>query len=179
MSNKNHWLSFELSKKNRTIINETNTKINNIFESLDVMDYNLIHMTSVFLGKSLQGKNKNILIKANNIINNSIKELNNINVILTFDRFDYLPFDKKYKKLLVAIYNENIKLKSWNCCLRKELNKLGICNYITDNFMPHITIGKVKHIYPINELNKYSYPNIHIKNMYLDGIRHKYILQSL
>ena len=72
-------------------------------------------MTSVFLGKSLQGKNKNILIKANNIINNYIKELNNFNIKLIFDRFDYLPFDKKNKKLLVAIYKENINLKSWNC----------------------------------------------------------------
>lgn len=176
MPNKNNWLSFVLSKKNRDLIYEINKQINNRFESVDVMDYNLIHMTSVFLGKSLQGKNKNILIKANNIIKDYIKELDNINIILTFDRFDYLPFDKKNKKLLVAIYKENIKLKSWNCCLRKELNKLGICNYINDNFIPHITIGKIKQIYPLKELIKYSYPNIHINNMYLDGIKNKYLL---
>ena len=176
MPNKNNWLSFVLSKKNRDLIYEINKQINNRFESLDVMDYNLIHMTSVFLGKLLQGKNKNILIKANNIINNYIKELNNFNIKLIFDRFDYLPFDKKNKKLLVAIYKENINLKSWNCRLRKELNKLGICNYINDNFIPHITIGKIKQIYPLKELIKYSYPNIHINNMYLDGIKNKYLL---
>ena len=49
MPNKNNWLSFILSKKNRDLIYEINKQINNRFESLDVMDYNPIHMTSVFL----------------------------------------------------------------------------------------------------------------------------------
>lgn len=176
MPNNNNWLSFTLSEKDKNNINEINEEINNIM-AIDIIDYNLIHMTCVFLGKLLQGKKKTLLIKINNIIKNYIKKLKDMNIILIFDKYDYLPFDKPNKKLLVAIYKENKKLKLWNYELRIELNKLGVCNYITNDFMSHITIGKIKKIYEINGIKKISkYPNININDLYLDGVKNKYIL---
>ena len=43
--------------------------------------------------------------------------------------------------------------------------------------MSHITIGKIKKICEINEIKKISkYPNIYINDLYLDGVKNKYIL---
>ena len=176
MPNKNNWLSFVLKKEIRNTINEINNKIKNKIKNLEIIDYNLIHITCVFFGKSLQGKTINILKSANKIIMEYIKKLKEMNITLIFDRFDYLPFNKKEKKLLIAIYKNNNKLKSWNLNLRKELYKLGICNYITDDFMPHVTIGKVKNIHKSLKFEKY--PNININDLYLDGIKNKYILNN-
>lgn len=176
MGNKNNWLSFMLSKKNRNIMNEINKQINNKTNSLEIIDHNLIHMTCVFLGKLLQGQKKETLVSVNNIIIEYIEKLRNMNITLIFDRFEYLPFDKPNKKLLIAIYKENKNLKSWNHNFRIELKKLGVCSYTTDDFMPHFTIGKIKKLFSITELNKLSYPNININNLYLDGVKNKYIL---
>ena len=174
MPNKNNWLSFTITNDNRDTINNINMMIKDTITDLDIIDHNLIHMTCVFFGKLLQGKTKKVLTQANNVIIEYIEKLKEMDITLFFERYDYLPFNKKPKKLLVAIYKDDKKLKSWNLNLRKQLNKLGICGYITDDFMPHITIGKIKNVH--NTSNFEKYPNININDLYLDGIKNKYIL---
>ena len=48
-----------------------------------------------------------------------------MNIILIFDKYDYLPFDKPNKKVLVAIYKEN-KKKIMELWVKNKLNKLGV-----------------------------------------------------
>ena len=172
MSNKNSWLSFKLSKNNKKLIKNINMNIDDI----DKINDNLIHMTCVFMGRLLQGKQVRLLVKINEIIAIYIEKLKMMNITLEFDRYDYLPFNKPKKKLLIAVYKDNKELSLWNQNLRIELNKWGVCNYTDNNFMPHITIGKLINGGLPNIKNIKEYPNIILDELYLDGLINKYIL---
>ena len=94
MSNKNSWLSFKLSKNNKKLIKNINMNIDDI----DKINDNLIHMTCVFMGRLLQGKQVRLLVKINEIIAIYIEKLKMMNITLEFDKYDYLPFNKQKKK---------------------------------------------------------------------------------
>ena len=186
MPNKNSWLSFTINYNTLDNINDIN-HINFDKYDIDITNIKTLHMTCVFMGKALQGKQITLLQQVNSLIKTYKQQLNDINITLKFDKYMYLPKDcqPNKRKLLVAVYKTNKKLNEWNLSFRKELIKLGFCNY-DDEFLAHITIGRIIHNKnsieinipdndKLNKLGFIKYPDLILSNLQLDGIQNKYI----
>jgi 2'-5' RNA ligase len=170
---RNSWFSFTFGKNKHKQMDQINKTLYSY--DLDIMSHNGIHMTSVFMGKSLQGKQVTVLQEANSFIKEHMKKLKQFN--LKFDRFDYFPLDapSKNRRLLVALYKPDTDVCEWNLELRKKLMEYGLCDY-DKPLLPHVTIGYVKglHLPDPLEMSK-LYPDIIINGMHLCGGQHRYI----
>lgn len=172
----NTWLSFLFDVYQRIKMNTINKWLGKKFD-ISVMYFKRIHMTSVFMGKFLRGKQVSDLKKVNEIIAEENENLKEMNITLEFDRYEYLPLNCKpeKRKLLIALYKNNKKFNDWNVNLRKRLMEYDVCKYNSD-LMAHITIGRV---YGSNLPKDFSkirkYPNIEIRGMYLCGEGNKHI----
>ena len=176
MVNRNNWFSFLFDNKHIDKMN----KINKYFKKfhLHIMKKNWIHMTSVFMGERLMGKQKEDLNELNSIVKNNVQNMKNFNLIMSFDRFDYLPFDGP-KKHFVAIYKVNPQINTNNLSLKKAIYEKGFCGDCNE-LLPHITIGKVKgdnlpSLDIINNANSLKYPDVEIKGLYLCGNIHNLV----
>jgi len=176
--NKNTWISFLFDQ---TYITKMNTINMTLFSntSINLMNKTGIHMTCIFIGRLLAGKQVTQLQEANYIIQQYLEKLVNLGITLEFDRFDYFPPNSNKKKLLVALYKPNKQLKKWNLDFRIALSKLGMCSYIDDSFLAHITMGKIKKSLGDNELPNLEtleqYPDLKLTGLVLHGQPNKYI----
>lgn len=172
-TNRNMWLSFTFDKDHMNTMNNINNNLYNY--DIDVIDINMLHMTCVFIGKALQGKDKQTITLVNNTIKRYTSTLKDMKKKIKFDRFDYLPFNSSKKKLLVAIYKHDKDINDQNVMLRKELMKLCVCAY-DDDILLHITMGRIKSLDNLPDLKKIEkYPDIDIRGIHTCGTPHKFI----
>ena len=147
--------------------------------SINLMEKTGIHMTCIFIGRLFAGKQVAQLQEANQIILQYLEKLVELDITLKFDRFDYFPPNSSKKKLLVALYKPNQQLKKWNLDFRMALSKLGMCSYTDDNFLAHITMGKIKKSLDEIELPNLTtlerYPDLKLTGLVLHGQPNKYI----
>ena len=169
----NSWLSFTFTSNEFTKMNIVNRTLQE--HDLDIMKSNGIHMTSVFIGKSFQGKQVTVLKAANQFIKEHTKKLKTLK--LKFDKFDYFPqnAEPNKRRLMVALYEQDKHLLEWNLELRKKLIEFGLCDY-DKPLLPHVTIGYVKgkNLPKLSDV-KTKYPDVNIKGMYLCGQQNKHI----
>jgi len=148
------FIKLELDNK---IVNEIYQKgefIKNILLKENInfcnMDCTDVHMTICFLGKI--SKDKKNLEKIINIVNSF--ENNKLDE-LVFEKFELFPESKK--NLIVAKYKMTPKLKKYLSDFQKKFEEYNNDKY--DDFVPHITIGKIqnkndKMIINLNEIPK-------------------------
>ena len=170
---RNSWFSFTFAKSKYDKMNVINRTLYTY--DLDIMKDDGVHMTSVFMGKSLQGKQVTVLKAVNQFITEHMKKLKTLN--LKFDKFDYFPQNAvpSKRRLLVALYEQDKHLLEWNLELRKKLIEFGLCDY-DEPLLPHITIGYVKgEKLPEPSDVRAPYPDVTINGMYLCGQQNKHI----
>jgi len=141
MSNRNSWLSLEFDNQARGLLHQCALQFGQY--NVGVMDFAGLHMTSVFLGKGLQGKQVQALQQLNAELQSAANALPD--VTLAFDRYEYFPLDAapKKRKLLVAIFKRNMALQKWNAKVHHYLRRHGFCSYDEDEWLPHITLGRI------------------------------------
>lgn len=164
---KNTWLSFILDNDTRELMFNINNSLDS--NKINVMDYYSIHMTAVFFGKRLKGLNKETLKDINDCIITIITEYSDT-IKLEFNKFELFPPDKK--NMVVALYKPNKVLTSIILKIKKQFPEL--CDK-TEEFIAHITMGKIVNGEEIDLNSIDSYPSIEINGLELCGDKIKYI----
>ena len=145
---KNIWVSLNIPDEYRGVLDEINKQIKTTLnERYDTMDYNMYHMTTLFLGKNNNNIN-NVLHKKSDDFSDKFRELKNLDqllheydeseYILEFDEITMFPPDKQ--NLLVVKFKQNIKLKNDINFMKKIIEN----NDPVADFLPHITLGKLR-----------------------------------
>jgi 2'-5' RNA ligase len=129
---RNNWLSFMFPEETRNELYHLCTKLSGLF-NFNQMAYNDLHMTSIFMGKNYKSKDHERLFK--------LVEEEKISGFFEFDRLEFFPPAKK--NLVVAIFKMSKdvqkKIKALKAKIKEEL-KYDIDD---DDFVPHITLGKI------------------------------------
>lgn len=144
--NHNIWISLKIPDDHRDHIQKLNESIKKIYDNdYDMMDYNVYHMTLCFLGD-----------KFHNIphLQELLNSYENLEFNLQFDKIALFPPDKE--NLIIIKYKPNKQLDTFVKKLKDDIYKnFGIKETFSD-FVPHITIGKLKK-------TKYNQNEIHQK----------------
>ena len=164
---KNTWLSFSFDDDIREQIFGINSLLDT--NKISAMGYCDSHMTAVFFGKRLMGLNKEVLKQINDSICEIVKKYD-ANITLKFEKFTLFPPNKE--NIVVALYKPNKVLN--NIVKEIKLKFPKLCDE-TDEFIPHITIGKINNGEEIDINNIGNYPDIVINGLELCGNKIKYI----
>ncbi|AYV75242.1 MAG: hypothetical protein Terrestrivirus1_116 [Terrestrivirus sp.] len=126
---KNVWLSLVIPPEYRNILDEINKQIKAILnERYDMMHHDMYHMTTLFFGKFRELKKLEQLMC----------EYNDSKYALEFDEILMFPPDKQ--NLLIVKFKPNIKLRTDINFMRKIMEN----NDPVEDFLPHITLGKLR-----------------------------------
>ena len=164
---KNTWLSFSFDDDNREQIFNVNNALNK--DNINAMGYCDSHMTAVFFGKRLMGLNKEILKQINHAICEIIQKYK-VNITLKFEKFTLFPPDKQ--NIVVALYKPDKVLTSIVRDIKLKFPEL--CDK-TDEFIPHITIGKINNNKEMDIDSINHYPDLVISGLESCGNKIKYI----
>ncbi len=134
--NRNVYISLDLSEDVKATIEAFNSDIKLILgDEYNKMDYANYHMTLCFLGEKFHDKKK-----IDGLI--SAYDEEDLFFHLEFDSLSLFPPDKQ--NLLILKFKENKNLTKFVTRLKADVKeKFNIIDKISD-FMPHITIGKLK-----------------------------------
>lgn len=127
---KNLWVSLNLSDEYRKILDQVNKQIKLVLNNrYETMDHEMYHMTTLFLGDKFRDftKLEELLIS----YDNSIYELKFDSVCL---------FHPEKRNLLIVKFKQNLKLKNDVNIMKKIIEN----NDPVTDFLPHITLGKLK-----------------------------------
>jgi 2'-5' RNA ligase len=108
-----------------------------VHENVDFipMEYNDLHMTLVFCDDKLRKLSKEQKPVYESIMNQQIQSFK-----LKFDKYELFPPGKE--NIIIARFADNISFQKFVLKLRSEFSNIGI--KFEENFIPHITLGKIR-----------------------------------
>ncbi len=166
--NKNNYISLDLPDDFRKELFDIVTHITHNIKTITganvvfkPMSYDDLHMTIVFLGDKLKHSQK-LLVKENVL---DIPTLE-----LKFDSYELFPPNKK--NLIVAKFLNNKMFDKLLIKLRQHLKDLNILtpdNNVNEQFIPHITLGKIMSLKEENKTNTDFHQIKKLDNLHIDG----------